>query len=57
MLVEVLGTLQRKGLLQFPGGIPASLIRSSKQQWDYPNGFAPINHMVIEGLRKSNHPM
>lgn len=23
MLVEVLGTLQRKGLLQFPGGIPA----------------------------------
>ncbi|VBB34212.1 unnamed protein product, partial [Acanthocheilonema viteae] len=57
MLVEVLGTLQRKGLLQFPGGIPASLIRSSNQQWDYPNGFAPINHMVIEGLRKSNHPV
>ncbi|VDM91675.1 unnamed protein product [Onchocerca ochengi] len=57
MLVEVLGTLQRKGLLQFPGGIPASLIRSSNQQWDYPNGFAPINHMVIEGLRKSNHPI
>ncbi|KAK6111810.1 Trehalase family protein [Brugia pahangi] len=57
MLVEVLGTLQCKGLLQFPGGIPASLIRSSKQQWDYPNGFAPINHMVIEGLRKSNHPI
>ncbi|CAG9530313.1 unnamed protein product [Cercopithifilaria johnstoni] len=57
MLVDVLGTLQRKGLLQFPGGIPASLIRSSNQQWDYPNGFAPINHMVIEGLRKSNHPI
>uniref|UniRef100_A0A1I7V9C6 Trehalase n=2 Tax=Loa loa TaxID=7209 RepID=A0A1I7V9C6_LOALO len=57
MLVEVLGTLQRKGLLQFPGGIPASLIRGSNQQWDYPNGFAPINHMVIEGLRKSNHPI
>lgn len=34
-----------------------SLIRSSDQQWDYPNGFAPINHMVIEGLRKSNHPV
>uniref|UniRef100_A0A915Q3K9 Trehalase n=1 Tax=Setaria digitata TaxID=48799 RepID=A0A915Q3K9_9BILA len=57
MLVEVLETLQRKGLLQFPGGIPASLIRSSNQQWDYPSGFAPINHMVIEGLRKSNHPI
>ncbi|VDN21529.1 unnamed protein product [Gongylonema pulchrum] len=34
-----------------------SLIRSSNQLWDYPNGFAPINHMVIEGLRKSNHPV
>uniref|UniRef100_F1KYV0 Trehalase n=1 Tax=Ascaris suum TaxID=6253 RepID=F1KYV0_ASCSU len=57
MMIEVLETLHRKGLLQFPGGVPTSLIRGTHQQWDYPNGFAPINHMVIEGLRKSNHPI
>ncbi|KHN84655.1 Dual specificity protein phosphatase 14 [Toxocara canis] len=57
MMIEVLETLHRKGLLQFPGGVPMSLIRGTHQQWDYPNGFAPINHMVIEGLRKSNHPI
>ncbi|VDK35773.1 unnamed protein product, partial [Gongylonema pulchrum] len=56
MMVDVLETLQRKGLLQFPGGVPASLIKGTNQQWDYPNGWAPINHMIIEGLRKSNNP-
>ncbi|VBB32602.1 unnamed protein product [Acanthocheilonema viteae] len=56
MMVDVLETLQRKGLLQFPGGIPASLMKGTNQQWDYPNGWAPINHMIIEGLRKSNNP-
>ncbi|VDK84897.1 unnamed protein product [Litomosoides sigmodontis] len=56
MMVDVLETLQRKGLLQFPGGIPTSLMKGTNQQWDYPNGWAPINHMIIEGLRKSNNP-
>ncbi|VIO88161.1 Uncharacterized protein BM_BM7902 [Brugia malayi] len=56
MVADVLETLQRKGLLQFPGGTPASLMKSTNQQWDYPNGWAPINHMIIEGLRKSNNP-
>ncbi|CAG9530312.1 unnamed protein product [Cercopithifilaria johnstoni] len=56
MMADVLETLQRKGLLQFPGGIPASLMKGTNQQWDYPNGWAPINHMIIEGLRKSNNP-
>ncbi|VDN88418.1 unnamed protein product [Brugia pahangi] len=56
MVADVLETLQRKGLLQFPGGIPASLMKGTNQQWDYPNGWAPINHMIIEGLRKLNNP-
>ncbi|MCP9257271.1 Trehalase [Dirofilaria immitis] len=32
------------------------LMKGTNQQWDYPNGWAPINHMIIEGLRKSNSP-
>lgn len=36
--------------------IYCSLMKGTNQQWDYPNGWAPINHMIIEGLRKSNNP-
>lgn len=32
-------------------------MRNSKEQWDYPNGWSPINHMIIEGLRKSDDPI
>lgn len=40
--------LQGSGALQFPGGVPTSL-RNSGQQWDYPNAWAPLQHMLIEG--------
>uniref|UniRef100_A0A914ZQC1 Trehalase n=2 Tax=Parascaris univalens TaxID=6257 RepID=A0A914ZQC1_PARUN len=39
---------------EFPGGVPSSLIVGSEQQWDFPNGWSPLNHMIIEGLRKSD---
>ena len=29
---------------------------NTDQQWDFPNGWSPSNHMVIEGLRKSDSP-
>ncbi|CAJ0957592.1 unnamed protein product, partial [Mesorhabditis belari] len=44
------------GAFNFVGGIPTSLERTSNQQWDFPNGWSPLNHMVIEGLRKSGNP-
>lgn len=25
------------------------------EQWDFPNGFGPLVHMLIEGLRKSEN--
>lgn len=34
-----------------PGGIVTSL-KNSGQQWDAPNGWAPLQWMTIEGLRK-----
>lgn len=40
--------LQGSGALHFPGGVPTSL-RNSGQQWDYPNAWAPLQHMLIEG--------
>lgn len=50
--------LQGSGALQFPGGVPTSL-RNSGQQWDYPNAWAPLQHMLIEGRNRQTvhqHP-
>lgn len=36
-----LEALQSLGVLDYPGGIPASSVRGSRQQWDFPNAWAP----------------
>ncbi|KAM6988666.1 trehalase isoform 1-T2 [Tautogolabrus adspersus] len=43
--------LKRSGALQFPNGVPTSL-RETGQQWDYPNAWPPLQHMLIEGFSK-----
>lgn len=37
-----------------PGGLVTSLV-SNGQQWDAPNGWAPLHWMAIEGLRNYGH--
>jgi alpha,alpha-trehalase len=44
----------RKGLLR-PGGLDTTSIESGLQ-WDSPNGWAPLEWMAIEGLRRSGQP-
>jgi alpha,alpha-trehalase len=41
--------LTNYGVLEYPGGIPTSLINDG-QQWDFPNGWAPLQIMAIDGL-------
>ncbi|RVE65162.1 hypothetical protein OJAV_G00132760 [Oryzias javanicus] len=41
--------LKESGALKFPNGVPTSL-RESGQQWDYPNAWPPLQHMLIEGF-------
>lgn len=62
---NILDQNKAEGLFQFfkneqafsyPSGIPESMNRDSGEQWDFPNGWGNINHMVIEGLRKSESP-
>ncbi|KAG9440147.1 hypothetical protein H6P81_020312 [Aristolochia fimbriata] len=48
---EVMKSLQSSGLLQ-PAGIATSLTNSGRQ-WDFPNGWAPLQHMIVEGLARS----
>ncbi|OXA60695.1 trehalase [Folsomia candida] len=38
----------------FPGGIPSSMAQTG-QQWDFPNGWAPLNHMVVEAFEYSGN--
>lgn len=37
-----------------PGGV-VSTLSDNHQQWDYPNGWAPLQWMTIEGLRHYGH--
>ncbi|XP_030540312.1 probable trehalase isoform X2 [Rhodamnia argentea] len=48
---KVAKSLRSSGLLH-PAGIATSLTNSS-QQWDFPNGWAPLQHMIAEGLARS----
>lgn len=50
---KVADYLKKVSASTYPGGLPTSLTWSG-EQWDSPNGWAPTNHIVIEGLRKSD---
>ncbi|XP_073303813.1 probable trehalase isoform X2 [Primulina huaijiensis] len=45
---KVISSLQNSGLVH-SAGIATSLANSG-QQWDFPNGWAPLQHMIVEGL-------
>ncbi|KAE9553179.1 hypothetical protein FO519_003618 [Halicephalobus sp. NKZ332] len=47
--------LKNAGVLEFPGGLPTSLIASG-QQWDFPNSWAPTTWIIIDGLKKYGMP-
>ncbi|VDP10386.1 unnamed protein product [Heligmosomoides polygyrus] len=53
---DLYSKMEEMGVFGYKGGIPASLQPQSGQQWDFPNGWSPLNHMIIEGLRKSSDP-
>lgn len=39
------------GMFLYPGGMVTS-VYYTKFQWDYPNGWAPLQWIVVDGLRK-----
>ncbi|CAN0840878.1 TRE1 [Linum grandiflorum] len=48
---QVTESLQSSGLV-LAAGIATSLTNSG-QQWDFPNGWPPLQHQIVEGLVKS----
>ncbi|KEH21287.1 probable trehalase isoform X1 [Medicago truncatula] len=51
LVSNVLKSLKTSGLLRAAG--VATSLSDSGQQWDFPNGWAPLQHMLVEGLIKS----
>ena len=45
--------LRKTGAMKCKGGIPTSL-ENSGQQWDYPNAWPPLQHILVSG--KLNPP-
>nr|GMD96548.1 probable trehalase [Ipomoea batatas] len=48
---KTIQSLQSSGLL-LPAGI-AMTLSNTGQQWDFPNGWAPLQHIIVEGLTRS----
>ncbi|KAG8569487.1 hypothetical protein GDO81_014431 [Engystomops pustulosus] len=44
--------LESSGALSYKNGLPTSL-KDTGEQWDFPNAWPPLQHMVIEGLEKT----
>ncbi|KAL0016088.1 hypothetical protein SO802_003157 [Lithocarpus litseifolius] len=51
LVKKVMESLKKSGLLR-ASGIATSL-KNSGEQWDFPNGWAPLQHMIVEGLGRS----
>ncbi len=51
----VIAYLNRNKVLDFPGGVPVSL-EVTGEQWDFPNAWAPTNHLLFEALIGIDHP-
>jgi len=45
-----LAAIQQIGVADFVGGVPTSM-KETSQQWDFPNGWAPLQMFAIHGLR------
>uniref|UniRef100_A0AC35G7Z0 Trehalase n=1 Tax=Panagrolaimus sp. PS1159 TaxID=55785 RepID=A0AC35G7Z0_9BILA len=50
---DVLEFFNRSNAFDFVGGVPATMSKYAQEQWDYPNGWGNLNHMIVEGFRNS----
>ncbi|KAK3883248.1 hypothetical protein Pcinc_012421 [Petrolisthes cinctipes] len=53
IIEQVVAYLDRNNISSFPGGIPTSCVNSG-EQWDLPNGWAPLQYIVVMGLHKAS---
>ncbi|KAI6204877.1 hypothetical protein M3Y94_00728100 [Aphelenchoides besseyi] len=53
---RVYDRFKRFGAFSYNSGIPTSMHKNTGQQWDFPNAWPPLQHILIEGLRRSESP-
>ncbi|CAH0398061.1 unnamed protein product [Chilo suppressalis] len=51
---KIVKYLRSSGGLDFPGGVPSSVLYSG-EQWDYPNAWPPMQSILIGGLDASGN--
>ncbi|KZS20820.1 Trehalase [Daphnia magna] len=52
---KVIDYLETSQSTKFAGGIPTSMLHTG-QQWDFPNGWPPLQHMLVVGLENTGDP-
>lgn len=52
---HVLDYLKKNNLTENRGGVPTTL-EETGEQWDYPNAWPPLQHMMIVGLDSTGDP-
>jgi len=46
---NIVNTINALGILNYPGGVPTSIILSN-QQWDFPNAWPPLQWFLVKSL-------
>ena len=46
--------MRKTGAIRCKGGVPTSLDESG-QQWDFPNAWPPLQHILVAGLLKTEN--
>ena len=49
---KALEYLKSQHLDKYPGGVPTTFTKSG-QQWDFPNCWPPLEHVLVQGLNKT----
>ncbi|EPB76314.1 alpha,alpha-trehalase [Ancylostoma ceylanicum] len=53
---RVYNYLEKLDVYRYPGGVPSTFPVKSTEQWDFPNVWAPTQHLFIQSLFMSQHP-
>jgi len=52
---RILSYLEKTQATNFVGGLPTSMLHTG-QQWDFPNGWPPLQHLLVVGLENTAEP-
>ena len=53
MANSALKYLRKTGAIRCKGGVPTSMMDSG-QQWDFPNAWPPLQHILVAGMYTLN---